>query len=117
MCAIKAVSAMSIPSFRANNSNKAFDPLFYTSSKKSQPDSFMKLYTKSNIPVDEQLESVTNDFCSTPVDKLKDKVFEVIEWGSGSLCALAAASLVAKNDGNVEDPDVKTAVKELLDPR
>lgn len=116
MCAIKAVSAMSLPSFRANNS-KSFDPLFYTSSKTPHADSFVKLYTKSNIPVDEQLESVTNDFCSTPVDKLKEKVFEVIEWGSGSLCALAAASLVAKNNGKVEDPDVKTAVRELLDPR
>ena len=118
MCAIKAITAMSIPSFKSNKSNDAsFDPLFFQTSKKSQSDSFIKMYTRVNVPVEEQLEKVTDDFCNTPVDKLKEKVHQVVEWGSGSLCAWAAASLVAKNNGHVEDPDVKTAVKELLDPR
>lgn len=118
MCAIKAVSAISIMSFKgAKNNSDGVDRDFFMVQKTPKQDSFVKLYSQINVPVDEQLEKVTNEFCNTPIDKIRERVEEVVSWGSGSLCAWAAASLVVKNGGKVEDPDVKTAVKELLDPR
>lgn len=76
-----------------------------------------KIGAKLASGIDSQLDEIARDFCKTPRKLMPDKVKSVIKWGSGSLCAFYAATLILTDKNQNGELDIIEAVKNLLDPR